>query len=255
MNLNVLQKGGVVVADPYPHIIIEDALPDNVYAELERTFPENAVLSTEPFDGGICYRYKADKLLQEAFKPEIWRDFCDYHTSAEYVNQCFRLFEPWLTPQLQREFLHEEVAARGWTNDAHNIHTDCQLVMHKPITDRTSRTPHLDNPIEIYAGLLYMPHPDDSGTGGEFQIHHSKGTITEVNKTLGRQVNDNNNGGIAYTVPYKPNTFAMFLNTQKAIHSVSVRERPTQYRRSVNIIGEFKDRGYGRMWRVNEFKQ
>ena len=254
MNLNVLQKGGVVVADPYPHIIIEDALPDNVYAELERTFPENAVLSTEPFDGGICYRYKADKLLQEAFKPEIWRDFCDYHTSAEYVNQCFRLFEPWLTPQLQREFLHEEVAARGWTNDAHNIHTDCQLVMHKPITDRTSRTPHLDNPIEIYAGLLYMPHPDDSGTGGEFQIHHSKGTITEVNKTLGRQVNDNNNGGIAYTVPYKPNTFAMFLNTQKAIHSVSVRERPTQYRRSVNIIGEFKDRGYGRMWRVNEIK-
>ncbi|MEC7568270.1 MAG: hypothetical protein VYA01_04585 [Bacteroidota bacterium] len=255
MNLNVLQKGGVVVADPYPHIIIEDALPDNVYAELERTFPENAVLSTEPFDGGICYRYKADKLLQEAFKPEIWRDFCDYHTSAEYVNQCFRLFEPWLTPQLQREFLHEEVAARGWTNDAHNIHTDCQLVMHKPITDRTSRTPHLDNPIEIYAGLLYMPHPDDSGTGGEFQIHHSKGTITEVNKTLGRQVYDDNNGGVAYTVPYKPNTFAMFLNTQKAIHSVSMRERPTQYRRSVNIIGEFKDRGYGRMWRVNELKK
>mgnify|MGYP001199199891 FL=1 len=254
MNLNVLQKGGVVVADPYPHIIIEDALPDNVYAELERTFPENAVLSTEPFDGGICYRYKADKLLQEAFKPEIWRDFCDYHTSAEYVNQCFKLFEPYLTPQLQREFVHEEVAARGWTNDAHNIHTDCQLVMHKPITDRSSRTPHLDNPIEIYAGLLYMPHPDDSGTGGDFQIHHSTGTITEVNKTLGRQVNDSNNGGIAYTVPYKPNTFAMFLNTQKAIHSVSVRERPTQYRRSVNIIGEFKNRGYGRMWRVNEIK-
>ena len=255
MNLNLLQKKTTVIKDPYPHVVIEDALPWDVYEELENTFPENAVLSTEPFDGGICYRYKADKLLQEAFKPEIWRDFCDYHTSAEYVNQCFRLFEPWLTPQLQREFLHEEVAARGWTNDAHNIHTDCQLVMHKPITDRTSRTPHLDNPIEIYAGLLYMPHPDDSGTGGEFQIHHSKGTITEVNKTLGRQVNDNNNGGIAYTVPYKPNTFAMFLNTQKAIHSVSVRERPTQYRRSVNIIGEFKDRGYGRMWRVNEFKQ
>ena len=46
----------------------------------------------------------------------------------------------------------------------------------------------------------------------------------------------------------------MFLNKQNAIHSVSLRERPTQYRRSVNIIGEFKDRGYGRMWRVNEIK-
>ena len=254
MNLNVLQKGGTVHTTPYPHIIIEDALPEDVYNELERTFPENAVLSTEPFDGGICYRWKADKLLQEAYKPQIWRDFCAYHTSAEYVNQCFKLFEPFLPEQLQREFTAEEVKARGWTEPKHNIHTDCQLVMHKPITERTSRTPHLDNPIEIYAGLLYMPHPDDSGTGGEFQIHESQGTVTEVNKTLGRQVNQSNDGGVAKTVPYKRNTFAMFLNTQKAIHSVSLRERPTQYRRSVNIIGEFKDRGYGRMWRVNEIK-
>ena len=78
MNLNVLQKGATVHTDPYPHIIIEDALPWDVYEELERSFPENAVLSTEPFDGGICYRWKADKLLQEAFKPEIWRDFCAF---------------------------------------------------------------------------------------------------------------------------------------------------------------------------------
>ena len=254
MNLNVLQKGGVVVADPYPHIIIEDALPDNVYNELERTWPTDTVLATEPFDGGICYRYKADKVLQEAFKPEIWRDFCEYHTSAEYVNQCFRLFEPWLQPQLQREFTTEEVKARGWTQPQHNIHTDCQLVMHKPITEKTSRTPHLDNPVEIYAGLLYMKHPNDTGTGGDFQIHHSQGTVTEVNKTLGRQVNNSNDGGIAFTVPYKRNTFAMFLNQQNAIHSVSLRQNPTEYRRSVNIIGEFKDRGYGRMWRVNEIK-
>ena len=102
MNLNVLQKGGVVVADPYPHIIIEDALPDDVYDALESAWPTDTVLATEPFDGGICYRYKADKLLQEAYKPQIWRDFCEYHTSAEYVNQCFRLFEPWLQPQLKR---------------------------------------------------------------------------------------------------------------------------------------------------------
>jgi copper(I)-binding protein len=99
-----------------------------------------------------------------------------------------------------------------------------------------------------------MPHPDDSGTGGEFQIHENKGQVQQVNKTLGRQVPEANDGGVVKTVPYKRNTFAMFLNTQNAIHSVSLRQAPTQYRRSVNIIGEFKDRGYGRMWRVNEIK-
>ena len=53
MNLNLLQKKTTVIKDPYPHIVIEDALPWDVYEELERTFPENAVLSTEPLDQGI----------------------------------------------------------------------------------------------------------------------------------------------------------------------------------------------------------
>ena len=64
MNLNVLQKGGTVHTTPYPHIIIEDALPEDVYNELERTFPENAVLSTEPFDGGKrinCYKRRLNR--------------------------------------------------------------------------------------------------------------------------------------------------------------------------------------------------
>ena len=45
MNLNLLQKKTTVIKDPYPHIVIEDALPWDVYEELEKTFPENAVLS------------------------------------------------------------------------------------------------------------------------------------------------------------------------------------------------------------------
>ena len=53
---NLLQKGATVHVDPYPHIVVEDALPWDIYEELEHTFPENAVLSTEPFDDGICYR-------------------------------------------------------------------------------------------------------------------------------------------------------------------------------------------------------
>ena len=143
-----------------------------------------ACSSTEPFDNGVCYRYKADKLLQETFKPEIWREFTQYLTSAEWFNQVIKTFEPWVPASLHKKYTEEDLGARGWA-DNKNIWTDCQLVMHKPITEKTTRTPHLDNPMEIFAGLLYFPHEDDSGTGGEFQIHSSKGTITEVNKLTG----------------------------------------------------------------------
>ena len=55
-------------------------------------------------------------------------------------------------------------------------------------------------------------------------------------------------------MPYKRNTFVMFANNSAdTVHSVSLRISPDTYRRSVNIIGEFK-RGYAKMYEVKEIK-
>ena len=45
---SLLQKKPTVQVDPYPHIVIEDALPWDLYEELENNFPESQVLNTEP---------------------------------------------------------------------------------------------------------------------------------------------------------------------------------------------------------------
>ena len=49
-----------------------------------------------------------------------------------------------------------------------------------------------------------------------------------------------------FQVPYKKNSFCMFLNVPGSIHSVSPRKKPTERRRSVNIIGEYNANGM--MW-------
>jgi hypothetical protein len=127
-------------------------------------------------------------------------------------------------------------------------------VMHKPITETTSRTPHIDNPMEMWAGLLYMPYKNDESVGGEFQLHKVKNKISKVNMSKGRQVFDEDLGPVVKTVPYKRNTFVMFANNSpNTVHSVSMRISPTAYRRSVNIIGEFK-RGYAKMYEVQEIR-
>ena len=56
--------------------------------------------------------------------------------------------------------------------------------MHKPITETTSRTPHIDNPMEMWAGLLYMPCKEDTSTGGEFQLYSVKNNIRRVQGKL-----------------------------------------------------------------------
>ncbi len=64
MNLSVLQKKPELILEPYPHFVIEDALPQDVYEQLDKEWPKEQLLSTEPFDSGICYRLKADEMLK-----------------------------------------------------------------------------------------------------------------------------------------------------------------------------------------------
>ena len=251
---SLLQKKPTVIIEPYPHVVIEDALPWDLYAELENSFPEKQILDTQPYDNGICYRMKANVMLDPNFQPLVWRKFTEYHTSAEWFNEVNELFYDHMPKVLQKKFTDKDLGARGWADENKNIWTDCQTVMHKPITETTSRTPHIDNPMEMWAGLMYMPYKDDTSVGGEFQLHSVKNKVSKVDKSKGRQIFDDDLGPVVKTVPYKRNTFVMFANNSAdTVHSVSKRISPTYYRRSVNIIGEFK-RGYATMYNVKEIK-
>ena len=253
---SLLQKKPIVQTDPYPHVIIEDALPWDLYEALENSFPEGIVMQqNNAYDDGICFRLKADKILDPGGNiPGVWKEFTKYHTSAEWFNEVNELFRPYMPSVLHKTFTGDDLGARGWADENKNIWTDCQVVMHKPIEEKTTRTPHIDNPMEMWAGLLYMPYPNDQSTGGEFQIYSTQSNVQKVNKKAGRQIYDSDLGTVVKTIPYKRNTFVMFANNSpNTVHGVSLRQNATLNRRSVNIIGEFK-RGYSTMYNVQEVR-
>ena len=248
---SILEKFAKIITDPYPHLVIEDALPEDLYNQLEREWPTQQLLATQPFDGGICYRLKADEMLKEGVVSDLWKEFTEYHTSATFYKEVKNIFGD-LMPDVAD--LDNTISPRGWDKGGSKIGSDCQTVMHKPI-DFSSRTPHIDNPREIYAGLLYMPYADDKSTGGEFQIHETTGDVTEVNKNGGRAVGDKA-GKIVKSVPYKPNTLVMFCNNStQTIHSVSARKDAVKHRRSVNIIAEFNKIAKQSMFNVKELRR
>ena len=248
MKFSVLQNNPRLILDPYPHLVIENALPIELYEELDKEWPKEQLLATEPFDSGICHRLKADEMLKPGKVSNIWKEFTQYHTSFAFYKEMQEAFGD-LVPHIEN--LENTLSPRGWDKGGDLIGTDCQTVMHKPI-DFSSRTPHIDNPREIYAALLYMPYKDDRSIGGEFQIHETDADIQEVNKNGGRAVGDKA-GQVIKTVPYKPNTLVAFCNNStKCVHSVSARQDAILHRRSVNIIAEFNRATRRKMFDVKE---
>jgi len=176
----------------------------------------------------------------------LWKEFTEYHTSMEFYKHMTKVFG-----DLVPHFEDLTLSPRGWDTGHDKIGTDCQTVMHKPI-NYSSRTAHIDNPREIYAALLYMPYKEDRSTGGEFQIHETHDTISEVNKNGGREVHEKA-GKIVKTIPYKANTLVVFCNNStRCVHSVSARRDAVLHRRSVNIIAEFNRAAGRKMFEVKE---
>ena len=93
MQLSVLQNFKGVEMQPFPHLCIDNALPENVYNELVQSFPEDIVCSTPVLDNGITYRYKSNPALVENTTPNIWKEFFKYHTSKEFFDYVTDIFE------------------------------------------------------------------------------------------------------------------------------------------------------------------
>lgn len=232
---NVLCRIGGTEELPFPHQCLRrNSLPPNVYAELASTRPDFVLPDAESnkrFDIGAVELLKHDNL------PPIWRDFVEYHTSQDFYFQILDLFEQDFIsfyPHLKDKMRGFKVGRRFDGSDS-DIFLDCQLSINTPVKVRgTVAPPHVDNPLSLWASLLYMKEADDDA-GGDFVLHkcvrapvfHGKrNCYPECVRPW-------------VTIPYAANTYVCFINSPISVHSVTEREVTDKQRLMVNITLEF----------------
>ena len=79
-----------------------------------------------------------------------------------------------LYPSLRKQLSSLDVVHRtgNKSHDSGKLLTDVQLVLNKPVNDSfSSRTPHLDNPQQLFALLYYMRKSDDFSIGGGLSLY------------------------------------------------------------------------------------
>ena len=233
--------------EPYAHIVIENCLPLKTFEMLYENFPVQTVKDNFKLVDGHTYRGLANDFIssKRVEAKQCWIDFFEYHTSQEFYNEVLTIFNE------TRWIKDEKVKVRHTEGDA-KIVTDTQFVIHQPTTG-TTRSTHIDNPLEIYAGLLYMRQRGDNAKGGDFVIYDAP----EINKVVaktGREIPKDIEKKEHKKITYKENTFVMFLNTNKSVHGVTPRENALHDRLSINIIAE-AEKKLGPLFKLNEIVQ
>lgn len=239
--------------DPFPHIVITDALPADLYQQLSAGFPPFEVVGWAggaPPPSNSRYALTASQIHDDARLSAVWKEFTAYHSSPAFFHQVVDLFAGFWPDALLRAVGGDlkAVSTGQWLRDRHadaRILQDARIEINTPVTKRpsASRGAHLDTLNRIFTGLLYLRHPDDDAVGGDLELHrYRKGVPQDIDVF---QFPDDAVEVVA-TVPYRPNTLVMFANGLHAIHGVGVRGLTPWTRRYVFISAEIEEQWLSR---------
>jgi hypothetical protein len=231
-----------VKLEPFPHVVVKNAIEDELCAELLREYPQQDAFGGE---GSSNKRLglPANEVVDNETIAAVWREFIDLHASPVFQKQMLDLF----ADAIRREYpaLEQQIGGfESWRSGMRHRESfsqadlllDAQISINTPVVGAPSsvRRVHLDDPSKLFAGLFYLREEGDDSTGGDLEICRYR---SRPRGFRGPEVYDRFVQAVS-TVPYARNTLVLFLNTSRSLHGVTVRSRTTHPRRFVNLIAE-----------------
>lgn len=224
----------------------------------------DALQSTYPSDDFIYQRDRnfISKGLHENFRYQIpvaellggvplcpaWTRLFNTITPNYFRAECAKFFGFEIERYYGKEFLDffttSDIGYRGI--DSTPLVFDFQIGINSPLTEVGSvRGVHLDNPVEVFAMLVYFPevNKDDSA----LVINRKNGDISKYGKMEFSGCFDE-----VTRVPYHRNHAAAFLNSKESFHSVTPRSPSKSSRKLLNIIIEINPKYRAPLFSVHE---
>ena len=243
--------------DPFPHLVVPDALPADAYRALIAAFPsDRTVIADKRSKPNQAYRLPACRVIDDPNVAESGRAFFRYHTSRSFFEEVVAFWRSHLVAlygSVDAVFGRPAEAAvtamrmpgrdGNPANQEADLTLECQFVINTPATQSSSvRGPHIDNPSKLFAALLYCRSEDDETDGGDLDLYRV--TAPGFRFYANDYAIDAAQIERTATIRYAPNTLVMWLNSVHAVHGVSPRAATARSRRYINLIGErFRSEG------------
>jgi hypothetical protein len=237
-----------VVVDPFPYIVIHDALPDAICDALISQYPALDALGVDGNENNSRWSVPAWHALQNPAIAKVWQDLVAYHSSAAFFDELVTLFGEHVVRQYPAVFpdIATLRAQRLGVRERDSMETcdlllDAQISGNTPVSDASSvKTIHIDSEHKLFTGLLYLRHPDDDSVGGDLNIVRFRPGLTPAQQRQrydGMFIADELTDHVT-TVPYRRNTLLLFVNGLEALHGVTVRQPTAHLRLFMNLVCE-----------------
>jgi len=96
-----------VKTEPYPHLVIKNALDPEVYAQLEAEYPDPAIVLNGRDKKDTWYDYPACLAAENSTITPKWKEFLQLHTSEDFYRDLVELFGDVITdlsPELETRY-------------------------------------------------------------------------------------------------------------------------------------------------------
>ncbi|WP_075090148.1 2OG-Fe(II) oxygenase [Verrucomicrobium spinosum] len=249
---------GPLEPHPFPMVVLEKALPESLYRELELALPkclkESAMMRI--FEPGLNANHypmgktatlqhslpdntkaarTARDLLADPELPQVWRDFIEANLSQEALSACLQRFGAAILqeyPDFERRFgpLSSLRARRRGIDPAGpgDVELDVLVGAQTAVAGEAcaQRGAHLKKNNKVIECYLYFRPDEDDGQDGahEFFAIKEPGSLTFG---AGWQV-DRDKVKVARSVPSRGNTMVAWVNTARSIQQVAPRN-PTPF--------------------------
>ena len=211
MKVSNLFSNARIEKEPFPYIVWDKLLDDDIFEELCSTMPEH-----DPFN-------YASKIIKNESK--LWKEYAEYFTSVEFHKQILNVFD------IQ---IDNSVGLRKQDNT--KFVTESFIAIREPSIDDWCLRPHIDSKWAITSMVHYFKKPNDDDASGDFVILKPNKEITYTRSEKRISYADPNCFDVVETIPYGRNNAVCTLTGPNVWHGILPRKK--NIRRTVNISYE-----------------
>ena len=241
---SVLAKAAkaAIARDPFPYLVIENALDEALCARLIAEYPSLDILAQGEEPGSNRrFSYPAHLALANKRVSATWKSIVRTHLTRAFwkeIAACFGDEIRRLYPAIEREAGPLEglsVGVRG-RDKRRDILLDAQICANAPVSGPPSpcRPAHVDSPRKLFSGLFYLRQEDDRSVGGDLELLKAKrpdfhSTSYEVDAASCEAVR---------TIANASNVLVFYINSPVALHGTNLRAAAPSTRMLFNLVGE-----------------